>query len=104
MVFDSQIINDEFLLIMEIQVAIDLFRNGLLTTLLVSAPILIVGLAVGLMVSIFQAITQVHEMTLTFIPKIVAIFITLIIFLPWMVRVLVDFTLNVFLQMPGYIK
>ncbi len=75
----------------EIEV-LDIARDGMLVMLLVSAPMLIVGLAVGLTISIFQTLTHIQEMTLTFIPKILAVFGSMIIFLPWMLRELIEFT------------
>lgn len=71
---------------------INLGREALYTVLLVSAPVLGLGLAVGLAVSIFQATTQLQEQTLAFVPKIIAVFIALVIFGPWMLSVLMDFT------------
>ena len=65
-----------------------LAREALVTVLLVSGPILGLGLLVGLLVSIFQATTQIQEQTLTFIPKIVVVLISIIIFGPWMLRVM----------------
>lgn len=60
-------------------------------TLFVSAPILLVGLIVGIVISVFQAVTQVHEMTLTFVPKIIVVLVAFVLFLPWMVSVLMGF-------------
>lgn len=74
----------------------NVMRQGLTTVLTVAGPMLAVGMIVGLIVSIFQATTQIQEQTLSFIPKILAIFLTLIIGSPWMVRVLVDFTTELF--------
>ena len=73
-------------------------------TLLISGPMLLAGLIVGLIVSIFQAVTQVHEMTLTFIPKILAVVAALVIFFPWMMRVLLNFTEKLFSNIPMYIR
>ena len=73
-------------------------------TLLVSAPVLLVGLIVGLAISIFQAVTQVHEMTLTFVPKIIAVMIAMLIALPWMMNLIVTFTHNLFSNIPTYVK
>jgi flagellar biosynthetic protein FliQ len=70
-------------------------RQAIETILLVAAPMLLAGLAVGLLVSIFQAATQINEQTMTFIPKIVAVFVTLLIFAPWMIKVLLSFTTSV---------
>jgi flagellar biosynthetic protein FliQ len=73
-------------------------------TLLVSAPVLLVGLIVGLVISIFQAVTQVHEMTLAFVPKILAVMLALLFAAPWMIDQLVSFTHNLFTNIPNYIK
>lgn len=67
---------------------IDLARDGLWTLILIAAPIMLVALLVGLAISLFQALTQVQEMTLTFVPKILAVFISLIIFMPFMLETL----------------
>ncbi|MBD3182024.1 flagellar biosynthesis protein FliQ [Candidatus Poribacteria bacterium] len=79
-----------------------IIRQGLITILTAAAPVLIIGLAVGLIVSILQAISQVHEMTLTFIPKIVAIFAALIIFGSWMVRVITNFATGILANLAEY--
>lgn len=72
-------------------------------TLLVAGPMLLSGLTVGLIVSIFQSVTQIQEMTLTFIPKIVAVMAALVIFFPWMMKVLLTFTEKLFINFPMYI-
>jgi len=82
--------------------AIQIAREAMLVTLLLSAPMLGFGLIIGLLVSIFQAVTQINEMTLTFIPKILAVAAALAIFLPWIVNTLVDFTVNLLNQLPNY--
>jgi flagellar biosynthesis protein FliQ len=76
--------------------AINICRKAVQTVLLCSAPMLLAGMIIGLMVSIFQAATQINEQTLTFVPKIVAVFITLLIFAPWLIRIMTAFTLGVF--------
>ncbi|MFH2036183.1 MAG: flagellar biosynthesis protein FliQ [Candidatus Zixiibacteriota bacterium] len=81
---------------MTTELVISIGRDAILTMLLVSAPILLAGLLIGLIISILQAVTQVHEMTLTFIPKIAVVAFTLMIFLPWMINVIVDFTNRLF--------
>jgi flagellar biosynthetic protein FliQ len=73
-------------------------------TLMISAPVLIVGLVVGVVISLFQAVTQVQEMTLVFVPKIVACLVALVAALPWMINILVSFTHNLFSNIPAYIK
>jgi len=69
-------------------------------TLLVAAPMLGFGLIVGLVISIFQAVTQINEMTLTFVPKILAVAAALLIFLPWIINTMVDFTRHMFDLIP----
>lgn len=71
-------------------------QGAIYTILLVSAPALGVGLLVGLLVSVFQATTQIQEQTLAFIPKIVAILATLLFAGPWMLRMLLEFTMGIF--------
>ena len=78
-------------------------QQALMVLLLVSAPLLLVALAVGLVVSIFQAATQINEMTLSFIPKLVAVFVTLIIAGPWMMSMLIDYIRRLYLQIPALI-
>lgn len=71
---------------------LDIARDGLWTLMLVSAPVMFVGLLVGVVIALFQALTQIQEMTLVFVPKILAIFVTLIITLPFMGQALSNFT------------
>ena len=75
---------------------ITLAKNAMLTALLVSGPILALGLIAGLAVGIFQAVTQIHEMTLTFVPKILVVALAMFLFLPWMLKLLITFTIQVF--------
>lgn len=82
------------------QYVLALGREAITLTLMVSAPMLGFGLMVGLVISVLQAVTQIHEMTLTFIPKIVAVAFALILFLPWMINLLVDFTTRLFTSIP----
>ena len=71
---------------------IELARSGMLVMVKVAAPPLLAGLAVGLIVSMFQALTQIQEMTLTFVPKVLTVLLVLLIFLPFMLHTLFDFT------------
>ena len=71
---------------------LELARESVWVTLKVGGPILIIALIVGLSISLVQALTQVQEMTLSFVPKIIAIFVSLIVLLPFMVTTLIDFT------------
>lgn len=75
-------------------------KEAVYTTLLLSAPLLGTSLVVGLLVSIFQATTQIQEQTLSFVPKIVLVFVALIIFGPWMMNLLIAFTTNIMLYIP----
>ena len=72
-------------------------------TLILSLPMLLVGLVVGLMISIFQATTQINEMTLTFVPKILAVIVVIIFTMPWMLNMLIDFTTKIFNMIPTFI-
>ena len=71
---------------------IDIGRDAVFTMLKIAGPILLVGLTVGLTVSVFQTLTHIQEMTLTFIQKITAVFTSLIFFMPWMLTQLTEFT------------
>ncbi|AOY94744.1 EscS/YscS/HrcS family type III secretion system export apparatus protein [Cupriavidus sp. USMAA2-4] len=72
-------------------------------TLLLAAPLLLVALAAGLVVSLFQAATQINEMTLSFIPKLVALFATMVLAGPWMINTFVDYMREVFQGIPGLV-
>lgn len=83
------------------QMVISIGREALTVTILVAAPMLSFGLVVGLMIAVFQAITQIHEMTLTFVPKILAVALALLLFLPWMINMLTDFTRHLYDLIPA---
>jgi flagellar biosynthetic protein FliQ len=83
--------------------AIDIGKQALWITLIISGPLLIVGLVVGLFIGIIQAVTQIHEMTLTFIPKILAVVGVFFALMPWMAIKLMDYTINLFNQIPTVI-
>ncbi len=89
---------------MTVEFVVDIIRDALMTVLVAAAPVLIAGLAVGLAVSILQSISQVHEMTLTFIPKIVAIFMALIIFGPWIIRVVLKLAVRILGNLSEYAR
>jgi flagellar biosynthetic protein FliQ len=80
----------------------ELGRQALETTLLVATPVLALSLVIGLAVSAFQAMTQLNEATLTFVPKVLALFGALLVFLPWMLNVLTTFTVNLLANIPNY--
>ena len=69
---------------------------------MVAGPMLLAGMLVGLLVSVFQATTQINEQTLTFIPKIVAVFITLLIMTPWIIHTVSTFTIGIFTAIAGF--
>ncbi len=81
----------------------ELGRQALETTLLVSAPILGLSLVVGLAVSVLQAMTQLNEATLTFVPKVLAVFAAIVVFMPWMLGVLTSFMTQIFSSIPNYV-
>lgn len=85
-------------------VIIDVAQEAIKVVLMISAPILGLGLLVGLIVSIVQATTQIQEATLSFIPKIIAISLALLVFGPWMMNIMYGFTVNLFENIPTYIK
>ncbi|MCC7546583.1 MAG: flagellar biosynthesis protein FliQ [Burkholderiales bacterium] len=85
------------------ETVVNLVQQALEVALLVSAPMLLTALATGLLVSIFQAATQINEMTLSFIPKLVAIFAAAVLAGPWMIGVMVDFTRRLFVSLPSVI-
>ena len=73
-------------------------------TILISAPMLLMGLIAGLIVSVFQAVTSINEMTLTFIPKILAVFLSILLFFPWILKMIVGFTKHIIINLPLYIR
>ena len=85
---------------MDLGNAVQIVRSGIFHILIVSAPALITGVVVGLIVSIIQATTSIQEQTLTFVPKIAAILMAVFVMGPWMIRVLVQFARNMFEQIP----
>lgn len=85
-------------------VVIQIGQEALLIVLLVSAPMLGLGLIVGLAVSVFQATTSIQEQTLAFIPKIIAVFVAILLFGPWMLRIMVEYITNLLVNLPSYIS
>ncbi|NLJ87210.1 MAG: flagellar biosynthesis protein FliQ [Epulopiscium sp.] len=86
------------------QLIIDLAQEAIMTVIKVSAPMLLMGLTVGLLVSIFQAVTSIQEATLAFIPKILAVFVSILIFGPWMLSTMIEFIKNLYNNMNLYIR
>lgn len=77
---------------MELSTALDIGRDTLLLTLVISGPILFIGLVIGLLISMAQAVTQLQEQTLVFVPKIVAMVLAIIFFMPWIAQRLLDYS------------
>jgi flagellar biosynthesis protein FliQ len=82
---------------------IEIGRQAVEVTLLISAPLFIAALVTGLLISIFQAATQINEATLSFVPKLIVVFITLIVAGPWMITVLTDYMQRLYGSIPGII-
>jgi flagellar biosynthetic protein FliQ len=88
---------------MNAQAVLSISQNALETTLMVSAPMLLTALVIGLVVSILQAATQINEATLSFIPKLIGIFAVGVVAGPWMVQTLVDYMQRLFTSIPHVI-
>ncbi|EIT85096.1 flagellar biosynthesis protein FliQ [Fictibacillus macauensis ZFHKF-1] len=88
---------------MNAEMVISIAEKGVYTTLMVAGPLLLLALVVGLLVSIFQATTQIQEQTLAFIPKIAAVLIALIFFGPWMLSEMVTFTYDIFNNLERFV-
>jgi len=89
---------------MENEFAIEVISQAMKVTLMLAAPMLLSALVVGILVSIFQAVTQINEQTLSFIPKILVIIAALVIFSPWMRETMVSYTQNLFASIPELIR
>ncbi len=89
---------------MSIEFVTSIGREALFLVLLLSSPLLGFTLITGLIISVFQAVTQIQEMTLTFVPKIIVTFLATIIFGPWILRILLNFTSSLLINLPEYIK
>lgn len=85
------------------QFVIDFGMDAIKTALMLSAPMLGFGLVTGLVISVFQAVTSIQELTLTFIPKILAVFLALLLFFPWLMQIIIGFTQNILINFPTYI-
>ncbi|MCM8823458.1 MAG: flagellar biosynthesis protein FliQ [Candidatus Omnitrophica bacterium] len=86
------------------ELVINLGRQALVLYLQLAGPILLFSLVTGLVVSIIQAVTQIQDMTITFIPKIMATILAIVIFGPWMLRMLIDFTFKLIVSLPNFVK
>jgi flagellar biosynthetic protein FliQ len=79
-------------------------RDALMLTLFLAGPILVVGLVVGVVISVFQAATQVNELTLAYVPKILAVFATVALLGPWMIGMIVGYTTGLLARLPELVK
>ncbi|MCL4485585.1 MAG: flagellar biosynthesis protein FliQ [Nitrospirae bacterium] len=86
---------------MNLQTAVDLTHEAMRVALVLTLPVLLVSLLVGVVISLLQAVTQINEMTLSFLPKVAAVGGVLLALMPWMVRLMVDYTHGLFAQLPG---
>ena len=80
------------------------FMQSIKTAILLASPMLLVGLCTGVLVSMFQAATQINEMTLVFVPKMLGVALALLVFFPWMLKLIVGFTTNLFVSLPLYVR
>lgn len=85
------------------ELVVTLAQDAVKTLLLVSLPLMMVALVVGLVISLFQAVTQIQEMTLTFVPKIMAMFAVLLVIFPWMISMMVDYSRNLFMNLHTFV-
>ena len=86
------------------QLVVDLARNALMLALMVAGPMLVVALGVGLIVSVIQAVTQIQEQTLSFVPKLIAVGATFLIALPWILQILIKYTTELFRSLPSLVS
>ena len=82
----------------------DLARNAMMVAMLIAAPMLIVALLIGLVVSMLQTVTQIQEQTLSFVPKLLGVAVTFLVALPWMLQLLVEYTSTLFRSLPGLVR
>ncbi|MBF0145991.1 MAG: flagellar biosynthesis protein FliQ [Magnetococcales bacterium] len=89
---------------MPTETVLELVIDALKTALIISTPMLLTALVVGIIISLFQSVTQIQEMTLTFIPKILATFLALSLTLPWMLETMMDYFKRLFDSIPGIVN
>ena len=82
----------------------DLGRSAIETMILLAAPMLLFSLGAGLLIAVFQAVTQINEATLSFVPKILAVFLAFVLFFPWMMNLGVTYTVNLLTNIPMLIR
>ena len=83
---------------------VQVLYNGVMTTLMVSLPTIGVGLIVGFIISLFQAVTQIQEQTLTFVPKLIAVMLMIVVTAPWTISILVSFTSSLWANIPAMVR
>ncbi|RMG63745.1 MAG: flagellar biosynthetic protein FliQ [Calditrichaeota bacterium] len=86
------------------QFVIKFVSDAIYTVILLAGPVLLVTLVVGLLVGVFQAVTSINEMTLTFIPKLIAVILVLLVLFPWMLRLMLEYTVSIFNLIPMMAK
>lgn len=86
---------------MSVDQAVELSRAAVILTLMIAAPVLLVAVVVGLVISILQAVTQVQDQTLSFVPKIVAMLLTLLYALPWVMHQMIEYSMKLFRDIPS---
>jgi flagellar biosynthetic protein FliQ len=86
------------------ELVLEIFRGSLKMGMLIMSPLLLAAMIVGLLVSIFQSATQIHEITLTFVPKILAVVLVLIFLFPWMLNQIVTYTITLFSNISTYVR
>jgi flagellar biosynthesis protein FliQ len=89
---------------MSYTLVVDLARNAILTALMLAGPLLLVALGVGLVVSVVQAVTQIQEQTLSFVPKLFAVVAVFLVALPWMLQVMVKYAIELFRAFPTFVS
>ncbi len=85
---------------MNVDQAVELSRNAVMITMTIGAPVMIIAVIVGLIVSILQAVTQLQDQTLSFVPKIVAMMVTMLLILPWILNLMIEYSTNLFHEIP----
>ena len=86
------------------QLIVDLARNAILLALLIAGPMLVVALGLGLIISVIQAVTQIQEQTLSFVPKLIGVAATFLIALPWTIQLLVKYTTELYRSLPSLVS
>lgn len=86
------------------ELVIQIGQEALMVVMIVAAPMLGLGLIVGLMVSVFQATTSIQEQTLAFIPKIIAVFVAILVFGPWMLQIMTQYVTGILVNLPSYLS